>query len=60
VNFRSRPQLSDPKHELVLEAVVSGNADALVTHNVRDFEPAMRVFGVRVLLPGEVLKELQK
>jgi predicted nucleic acid-binding protein len=60
VNFRSRPQLSDPKHELVLEAVVNGNADALVTHNVRDFEPAIRVFGVRVLLPGEVLKELQK
>jgi hypothetical protein len=50
VNFRSRPQLSDPKHELVLEAVVNGNADALVTHNVRDFEPAIRVFGVRVLL----------
>ena len=59
VNFRWRPQLSDPKDELVLEAAVNGEADALVTHNVRDFEPARRLFGLRVLLPRDVLKELQ-
>jgi putative PIN family toxin of toxin-antitoxin system len=58
VNFRWRPQLSDPKDELVLEAAVNGEADALVTHNLRDFEPAARVFGLRVLLPRDVLKEL--
>ena len=57
VNFRWRPQLSDPKDELVLEAAV--NADALVTHNKRDFEPATRLLGVRVLLPRDVLKELR-
>ena len=60
VNFRWRPQLSDPKDELVLEAAVNGRADALVTHNVRDFEPATRLFGVRVMLPRDVLKEQQK
>ena len=59
VNFRWRPQLSDPKDELVLEAAVNGNADALVTHNKRDFEPATRLLGVRVLLPRDVLKELR-
>jgi putative PIN family toxin of toxin-antitoxin system len=59
VNFRWRPQLSDPKDELVLEAAVNGEADALVTHNVRDFEPATRLFGLRVLLPRDVLKELR-
>ena len=37
---------------------MNGNADALVTHNVRDFEPAARLFGLRVLLPRQVLKEL--
>lgn len=58
VTFRWRPQLSDPKDELVLEAAVNGEADALVTHNLRDFEPAKRVFGLRVLLPRDVLKEL--
>jgi putative PIN family toxin of toxin-antitoxin system len=60
VNFRWRPQLSDPNDELVLEAAVNGNADALVTHNVRDFEPATRLFGVRVLLPRDVLRELRQ
>lgn len=60
VNFRWRPQLSDPKDELVLEAAVNGEADALVTHNVRDFEPARRLFGLRVLLPRDALKELRR
>ena len=60
VSFRWRPQLSDPKDELVLEAAVNGQADALVTHNVRDFEPAGRLFGLRVLLPRQVLKELER
>lgn len=60
VNFRWRPQLSDPTDELVLEAAVNGEADALVTHNVRDFEPAARLFGLRVLLPRQVLKELER
>ena len=60
VNFRWRPQLSDPKDELVLEAAVNGEADALVTHNLRDFESATRLFGLRVLLPRDVLKELRR
>jgi putative PIN family toxin of toxin-antitoxin system len=60
VNFRWRPQLKDPKDELVLEAAVNGRAEALVTHNVRDFEPAARLFGLRVLLPRDLLKELKR
>jgi predicted nucleic acid-binding protein len=59
VNFRWRPQLTDPKDELVLEAAVNGTADALVTHNIRDFQVAAPRFGLRVLLPGELLKELE-
>jgi putative PIN family toxin of toxin-antitoxin system len=59
VNFRWRPQLADPKDELVLEAAVNGEADALVTHNLRDFEPATRLFGLRLMLPRDVLKELR-
>ena len=60
VSFRWRPQLKDPKDELVLEAAVNGRADALVTHNVRDFLEAARLFSLRVLLPREVLKELER
>lgn len=59
VDFRCRPQLSDPK-ELVLEAAVNGKADALVTHNFRHFATTARLFGLRVQLPGDLLKELQK
>jgi len=59
VNFRWRPQLTDPNDELILEAAVNGAADALVTHNVRDFREAAPRFGLRVLLPREVLKQLE-
>jgi putative PIN family toxin of toxin-antitoxin system len=60
VNFRWRPQLTDPNDELVLEAAVNGAADALVTHNVRDFREAAPRFGLRVLLPRQLLKELER
>ncbi len=59
VSFQWRPQLRDPDDELVLEAAVNGRADALVTHNVRDFAKGADRFGMRVLRPGELLKELR-
>lgn len=59
VSFQWRPQLSDPNDEMVLEAAVNGRADALVTHNRRDFAKGAARFGLRVLSPGEVLKELR-
>lgn len=59
VSFQWRPQLPDPNDEMVLEAAVNGRADALVTHNVRHFEKGAVVFGLRVLRPGELLKELR-
>lgn len=59
VSFQWRPQLPDPNDEMVLEAAVNGHADALVTHNVRDFIKGAARFGVRVLKPGELLKELR-
>ena len=59
VNFQWRPQLSDANDEMVLEAAVNGRADALVTHNVRDFVKGAARFGLRVLRPGELLQELR-
>ena len=58
-HFLWRPQLRDPNDEMVLEAAVNGQADALVTHNIRDFQSAARLFNLRVLLPREMLKELE-
>ena len=59
VRFHWRPQLSDADDEFVLEAAVNGRADALVTHNVRDFNVVARMFGLRVLTPGDLLKEMR-
>jgi putative PIN family toxin of toxin-antitoxin system len=56
--FMWRPQLRDPGDELVLEAVVNGQADALVTFNRRDYMPAADSFGMPVLLPGEMLRRV--
>jgi putative PIN family toxin of toxin-antitoxin system len=58
INFSWRPQLRDPADELILEAAVNGQAVAIVTHNVRDFEPVAARFGVRILTPADLLKEL--
>ncbi|MGK9231708.1 putative toxin-antitoxin system toxin component, PIN family [Inquilinus limosus] len=60
LRYQWRPQLADPDDEMVLEAAVNGRADALVTHNVRDFVAATRKFGLRVLLPRDLLAETRR
>ena len=60
ISFRWRPQLRDPADELMLDAAVNGHAEAIVTHNVADFEPASPKFGMRTLTPAQLLKELPK
>jgi predicted nucleic acid-binding protein len=57
VGRRYRPQLTDPNDEMVLEAAIDGFAEAIVTHNTRDFLPAARSFGVEVITPGSILQE---
>jgi putative PIN family toxin of toxin-antitoxin system len=59
VSFQWRPQLADANDEMVFEAAVNGQADALITHKVKDFARAAPKFGLRVLRPGEFLKELR-
>lgn len=58
VYFQWRPMLNDPADEMVLEAAVSAQADALVTYNVRDFLPASQ-FGLAVITPDEALGVMQ-
>jgi len=59
-HFLWRPQLRDPNDEMVLEAAVNGQADALVTFNRRDFGPVPERFGVAVLLPREALARINQ
>jgi putative PIN family toxin of toxin-antitoxin system len=58
VRLTWRPQLRDPNDELVLEAAINGRAEALITHNLRDFREAGPRFGLRILRPRELLREL--
>lgn len=57
--FRWRPQLRDPGDELVLEAAVNGQADAIVTFNESHLREA-RNFGVEVIRPGEALRRIKR
>lgn len=59
-HFVWRPQLQDPGDEMVLEAAVNGMADTIVTFNQRDYGTVPRRFGVKMLLPRDVLVALQK
>jgi putative PIN family toxin of toxin-antitoxin system len=58
IHFLWRPQLRDPKDEMVLEVAVNADADFWVTHNLRDFEPAKR-FNVKPIGPRAFLKYLE-
>jgi predicted nucleic acid-binding protein len=59
-HFLWRPQLRDPSDEMVLEAAVNGQADALVTFNARDFGTAPYQFGIEILLPREAIARIRR
>jgi len=55
--FTWRPTLVDPNDEIFLELAVAAGASHIVTHNKKDFIGA-ESFGLRVVSPGELLKEI--
>jgi len=58
--FLWRPMLRDPDDDMVMEAAVNGQAELLVTFNLRDFGMAGERFGIRVCSPGEALRKLER
>ena len=39
---------------------LNGEAEALVTYNIRDFEAAGERFGIPVIRPGELLRKVRR
>lgn len=58
-HFLWRPQLRDAADEMVLETAINGNADGLVTFNIRDFGQAPARFGIALLTPQKALKRIK-
>ncbi len=54
-----RPDLKDPKDDLVLELAVKSGSQYIITFNQRDFRGSER-FDVQTLTPGEFLKRLEQ
>ena len=57
ISFRVRPMLRDADDEMVLEAALNGRADAIVTHNIRDFV-SIRDLGLEIATPGNIVRRL--
>jgi|ERR1022692_1784227 putative PIN family toxin of toxin-antitoxin system len=60
VRFLWRPQVRDPSDEMVLEAAINGQADALVTYNIADFALAGERFALPILRPPHLLKMVKR
>ena len=58
VHFLWRPQLRDAADEMVLEAAVNGQAQAIVAFNHRDYANAPPRFGVLLLFPAEAYRRI--
>jgi putative PIN family toxin of toxin-antitoxin system len=59
VHFQWRPQSGDPNDEMILEAAINGQANAIVTFNVADFAGSMERFRISVLRPAELLRRVK-
>jgi putative PIN family toxin of toxin-antitoxin system len=60
LSYLWRPALPDADDDMVLEAAVNGRADGIVTFNLSDFRLPEDRFGIAVLSPGDVVKQLEK
>lgn len=60
MHFLWRPQVRDPKDEMVLEAAINGGADAILTYNVSDFANVPRRFNIELMTPAQILKRMKR
>lgn len=59
VYYRWRPNLRDEADNHLIELAVAAQASVIITNNIADFSSAALRFPVRILSPGEVMKEVK-
>jgi putative PIN family toxin of toxin-antitoxin system len=57
IHFLWRPQLPDPKDDMLLELALAGSAQFIVTYNLRDFA-GVEAYGIRAVTPDNFLSIL--
>jgi putative PIN family toxin of toxin-antitoxin system len=58
IHFRLRPSITDTNDEFAIELAVAAAANAIVTHNVKDFIGADR-YGIQVWTPHSFLEKIR-
>jgi putative PIN family toxin of toxin-antitoxin system len=61
IYFKLRPNLKDENDNMVFECAANYGADAIVTHNVRDFRnPELRGYGIEFIKPKDFLQQIRR
>jgi len=55
---KPRPLSSDPDDDMVLDLAINGRANVIVTQNVKHFAAVAKLYGIQVLRPADLLKQL--
>jgi len=61
IYFRLRPNLKDESDNMVFECAANFGAEAIITHNVRDFlRPELKGYDIKILKPDEFLQRIRR
>ena len=61
VYFKLRPNLQDENDNMVFVSAANYGAEAIVTHNVKDFRrPELKGYGIETLTPGAFLRRIRR
>jgi len=56
IYYRLRPNLKDANDDMVFECAANFDAEAIITHNTRDFKNPELKYRIDVVTPGEFLR----
>lgn len=61
IYYRLRPNLKDENDNMVFECAANFGAEAIITHNVRDFRtPELKGYGIEILKPDEFVRMIRR